>query len=113
MRAMFSTIAPRYDFITRVFSYGMDGRWKKLGVSRADLPKDALVLDLACGSGRYARLLALNEVFVGHRTHQSARYRVARGEGEERQLEFFAPIMHGASYGEEAIRLSDEYRSAA
>jgi NAD kinase len=31
------------------------------------------------------RLLALNEVFVGHRTHQSARYRVARGEGEERQ----------------------------
>ena len=26
MRAMFSTIAPRYDFITRVFSYGMDRR---------------------------------------------------------------------------------------
>jgi len=31
------------------------------------------------------RLLALNEVFVGHRTHQSARYRVRRGEREERQ----------------------------
>lgn len=29
------------------------------------------------------RLLALNEVFVGHRTHQSARYRVGRGEHEE------------------------------
>ena len=27
MRAMFRTIAPRYDFITRAFSYGMDGRW--------------------------------------------------------------------------------------
>ena len=24
MRAMFGTIAPRYDFITRAFSYGMD-----------------------------------------------------------------------------------------
>jgi hypothetical protein len=31
------------------------------------------------------RLLALNEIFVGHRTHQSARYRVRRGGKEERQ----------------------------
>ncbi len=30
------------------------------------------------------RLLALNEVFVGHRTHQSARYRLRMGEREER-----------------------------
>jgi len=29
------------------------------------------------------RLLALNEVFVGHRTHQSARYRIALGAAEE------------------------------
>jgi len=34
-------------------------------------------------------------------------------EGEERQLEFFAPFMRGRSYVEEAIRLSDEHRSAA
>jgi len=34
-------------------------------------------------------------------------------EGEERQLEFFAPFMPSASYVEEAIRLSHEYRSAA
>ncbi len=31
------------------------------------------------------RLLALNEVFVGHRSHQSARYRVKLGDREERQ----------------------------
>lgn len=30
-------------------------------------------------------LLALNEVFVGHRSHQSARYRIRYGEAEERQ----------------------------
>jgi hypothetical protein len=29
------------------------------------------------------RLLALNEVFVGHRSHQSARYRIRYGEHEE------------------------------
>lgn len=31
------------------------------------------------------RLRALNEVFVGHQTHQSARYRIASGGREERQ----------------------------
>jgi len=30
------------------------------------------------------RLVALNEVFVGHRSHQSARYRIRQGEREER-----------------------------
>jgi hypothetical protein len=31
------------------------------------------------------RLLALNEIFIGHRTHQSARYRIRWGETEETQ----------------------------
>lgn len=31
------------------------------------------------------RLLALNELFAGHRSHQSARYRIALGGKEERQ----------------------------
>jgi demethylmenaquinone methyltransferase/2-methoxy-6-polyprenyl-1,4-benzoquinol methylase len=57
MRAMFSTVAPRYDFFTRFFSYGMDGRWKKFGVERAELQKDALVLDLACGTGDFSLLI--------------------------------------------------------
>lgn len=30
------------------------------------------------------RLLALNEVFIGHQTHQSARYRIQAGDREER-----------------------------
>ena len=57
MRAMFHTIAPRYDFITRVFSYGMDGRWKQAGVERAGLPKNPLVLDLASGTGDFCELV--------------------------------------------------------
>lgn len=31
------------------------------------------------------KLLALNEIFLGHRTHQSARYRIALGDTGERQ----------------------------
>ena len=57
MRAMFHTIAPRYDFITRAFSYGMDGRWKQSGVERARLPRDARVLDLASGTGDFCELV--------------------------------------------------------
>src|SRR5262249_10163939 len=30
------------------------------------------------------RLLSLNEVFVGHRTHQSAKYRIRTGDRQER-----------------------------
>lgn len=57
MRAMFSTIAPRYNFFTRAFSYGMDGRWKRLGVERAALPARPLVLDLASGTGDFSVLV--------------------------------------------------------
>ncbi|SRR5579872_1869879 len=56
MRDMFTTIAPRYDFITRAFSFGMDRGWKRLAVRRAGLSSDARVLDLACGTGDFAKL---------------------------------------------------------
>jgi ubiquinone/menaquinone biosynthesis methyltransferase len=56
MRAMFSTIAPRYDFITRIFSYGMDRRWKRQGIEMAGLPDGAMVLDLASGTGDFSQL---------------------------------------------------------
>ena len=54
---MFSTVAPRYDFITRAFSYGMDGRWKRTGVEAADLPANPVVLDLASGTGDFSKLV--------------------------------------------------------
>ena len=57
MRAMFHTIAPRYDFITRTFSYGMDRRWKRMGVDRAQLPPRPMVLDLAAGTGDFSMLV--------------------------------------------------------
>ena len=57
MRQMFDTIAPRYDFVSRVFSFGMDRRWKRLSVARAALPENAFVLDLACGTGDFSQLV--------------------------------------------------------
>ena len=57
---MFSTIAPRYDFITRMFSYGMDRHWKRQGIRRADLPEAPLVLDLASGTGDFSLMVRQN-----------------------------------------------------
>ncbi|HXW61500.1 MAG TPA: ubiquinone/menaquinone biosynthesis methyltransferase [Candidatus Acidoferrales bacterium] len=54
---MFRRIAPHYDFVSRAFSYGMDRRWKEDAVARASLPDNALVLDLASGSGDFSRII--------------------------------------------------------
>jgi len=54
---MFGTVAPRYDFITRAFSYGMDKHWKRALVERARLGENPLVLDLASGTGDFSFLV--------------------------------------------------------
>lgn len=48
---MFEVIAPRYDFITRFLSYGMDRGWKRRLVGLLDLEGSETALDLACGTG--------------------------------------------------------------
>jgi ubiquinone/menaquinone biosynthesis methyltransferase len=53
---LFSTIAPRYDLITRVLSYGQDGRWKRRLIREARISPRDVVVDLACGTGDIARL---------------------------------------------------------
>jgi len=65
MRALFHTVAPRYDFVTRAFSYGMDLRWKRAGVEQAHLPDRPIVLDLASGTGDFSLLV--------HRLHPGSR----------------------------------------
>jgi demethylmenaquinone methyltransferase/2-methoxy-6-polyprenyl-1,4-benzoquinol methylase len=55
IRANFDAIAPRYDLTNRVISCGTDLRWRKIAVrALGDLPRQARVLDLACGTGDLA-----------------------------------------------------------
>jgi len=50
IRAMFSAIAPTYDLLNRLLSFGVDRSWRRALVAR--LPQGApRVLDLACGTG--------------------------------------------------------------
>jgi ubiquinone/menaquinone biosynthesis methyltransferase len=48
---LFTTIAGRYDFITRFLSYGQDRRWKRRLARLANITPNDRVLDLACGTG--------------------------------------------------------------
>jgi len=58
VRSMFDSIAPRYDVLNRLISCGLDVSWRKRTADALGLPPRALVLDLACGTGDFCRLLA-------------------------------------------------------
>jgi len=51
---MFGEIAPRYDFLNRLLSFGIDRSWRKRLIHRLALPHGASVLDLCCGTGDLA-----------------------------------------------------------
>lgn len=55
VRDMFDRIAPRYDLVNRVMTFGLDVRWRRRAVASLRLPSDGLVADLACGTGDLCR----------------------------------------------------------
>lgn len=55
VRAMFDTIAPRYDLVNRIMTFGLDVGWRRRAVRALDLGTRAVVLDLACGTGDLCR----------------------------------------------------------
>jgi demethylmenaquinone methyltransferase/2-methoxy-6-polyprenyl-1,4-benzoquinol methylase len=58
VRAMFSRLAGRYDFLNDVMSLGLHRRWKRdaVGLALSGLPGPSRVLDLCCGTGDLAFL---------------------------------------------------------
>jgi demethylmenaquinone methyltransferase/2-methoxy-6-polyprenyl-1,4-benzoquinol methylase len=55
VRAMFDTIAPRYDLLNRLLTFGLDRRWRRQAVQALALTPGSRVLDLACGTGDLCR----------------------------------------------------------
>src|ERR1019366_1869934 len=58
VRSMFDTIAPRYDLVNRMMTFGLDVRWRKQSAKALGLPEGARVLDLACGTGDFLGILS-------------------------------------------------------
>lgn len=53
VREMFAKISPRYDLLNHVLSINIDRSWRRAVIRklRPLLPRDAQVLDVACGTG--------------------------------------------------------------
>tara|TARA_R110002096_G_scaffold436021_1_gene665216 strand:- start:87601 stop:88350 length:750 start_codon:yes stop_codon:yes gene_type:complete len=56
--AMFDNLAPRYDLLNRLMSFGVDKRWRKRTVRSLQLQPGDKVLDLATGTGDLAISMA-------------------------------------------------------
>jgi demethylmenaquinone methyltransferase / 2-methoxy-6-polyprenyl-1,4-benzoquinol methylase len=51
VEAMFDRVAPRYDRMNRVISFGLDRGWRRSAVRALAVSPGARVLDVACGTG--------------------------------------------------------------
>lgn len=100
MRRLFSVIAPRYDAITVLLSYGQDRGWKRRLAAMAQAGARTHVLDLACGTGdiafetasQGARVTGLDiterMVALARRKPEASRYGVSFVVGDMSALPF-------------------------
>ncbi|MDQ2784898.1 MAG: bifunctional demethylmenaquinone methyltransferase/2-methoxy-6-polyprenyl-1,4-benzoquinol methylase UbiE [Chloroflexota bacterium] len=58
VETMFDTIAPRYDLMNRLMTFGMDRGWRQYVVAQAAPPVGGNTLDVATGTGDIAIALA-------------------------------------------------------
>ncbi|MER3456460.1 MAG: bifunctional demethylmenaquinone methyltransferase/2-methoxy-6-polyprenyl-1,4-benzoquinol methylase UbiE [candidate division GAL15 bacterium] len=57
VRSMFAAIAPRYDLLNSLLSFGLHHRWKRYAARLATVPPGGAALDVCCGTGDLAFLL--------------------------------------------------------
>ncbi len=90
VRQMFDAIAPRYELVNTLFSAGRDAAWRRRAVRLAAAGPDDDVLDIACGTGDFARAFHRAQVrsVVGcDFAHEMLRYAVSRSAAAVRWCE--------------------------
>ena len=103
VRRLFSTIAGRYDLITRLLSYGQDRRWKARVSELAAARPGMRALDLACGTGDIAFTLATCGADVVGLDITHRMLQLARSKG--RAAQFVTGDMLALPFGDEAFDL--------
>jgi demethylmenaquinone methyltransferase/2-methoxy-6-polyprenyl-1,4-benzoquinol methylase len=56
--AMFDEIAPVYDRLNTIMTFGLDGRWRKAAVQATEIGPGGAAVDVACGTGKLSAALA-------------------------------------------------------
>jgi len=54
VRLIFDNIAPRYDFLNHLLSFGVDHYWRRTALKLSKVGSDSILLDVACGTGDVA-----------------------------------------------------------
>ena len=54
VKRIFDSISPRYDFLNHFLSAGIDVYWRKKAIQLTGFSTDAILLDIACGTGDFA-----------------------------------------------------------
>lgn len=55
---LFNEIAPKYDFMNDIISFGLHRIIKKIALKNIKLPNNAVIADLCCGTGDVSKLLS-------------------------------------------------------
>lgn len=58
VRGLFGAVAPRYDILNTLISFGCHSQWRKFAAACADLRPGQSALDVCCGTGDMAIALA-------------------------------------------------------
>lgn len=91
-RRLFAGIAPEYDRMGALLSFGQDPRWRRFLLSRVNAIPGAWVLDAATGTGLVARELARRNLRVAALDPSAAMIRrgveAARAEGLDDRMRF-------------------------
>jgi len=59
---MFDAIAPRYELVNTLMTFGLDKRWRQRAVNDLRLARESVVLDVAAGTGDFSRELSRQQL---------------------------------------------------
>jgi demethylmenaquinone methyltransferase/2-methoxy-6-polyprenyl-1,4-benzoquinol methylase len=103
VRRLFATIAGRYDLITRLLSFGLDQRWKIRLVDATGISAGKRALDLACGTGDIAVLMANRGAAVTGLDITPAMLTLARAKPRGRAIRWIAGDMTALPLSDQSV----------
>jgi demethylmenaquinone methyltransferase/2-methoxy-6-polyprenyl-1,4-benzoquinol methylase len=118
VRTMFDAIAPRYELVNRVMTFGLDARWRRRAVADLRLAPGSVVLDIAAGTGDFARELRRQgqravAADLSYNMLHTARHVAERVQADASRLPFRWAGFDGATCGYALRNFTDLEKSLA
>lgn len=106
-RELFAGLAPEYERMGAVWSFGQEGRWRRFLASRVNAIPGSWVLDVATGTGLVAREIARRNLRVAGLDQSPAMLRrgveAARVEGLQDRIRFVGGQAEDLPFGDETF----------